>query len=364
MALFSKHSSADPEAIRSIVNAVIDPDTGQTLEQAGAVHSVDVKSKDILVYLNLIQPLFTAAQAIDSACTAALKEAFPDHSARVYVQERGIAEKTGSLAGVKNLVAISSGKGGVGKSTVAANLAVELSLMGAKVGLIDADIHGPSIPLLFGVQNEQLPAKKMEDGSLRGYPIVKHGVHIASIGFIMERDQAAVMRGPMQAGYFSSLVDQLEWGELDFLLFDLPPGTGDIQLTLAQKIPLTGAVIVTTPQDLALEDVRRGIAMFDKVKIPTLGIVENMSSYICSNCGHEEHIFSHGGGEKMAKDSDVPFLGHVPLEMPIRKAGDAGTPIALQNRTTAFKDIATSLVQETRKQNARNLQGPTVQIDL
>ncbi len=180
MAIFSKQSSAEPHEIREIINAIVDPDTQQTLEESGSIHSVDVKGNDVLVYLNLVQPLFMAAQTIDRACTEAIVAKYPDLKPRVYVQERGISEKTGSLAGVKNLIAISSGKGGVGKSTVAANLAVELSLMGAKVGLIDADIHGPSIPLLFGVQDEQLPAKKMEDGSLRGYPIVKHGVHIAS----------------------------------------------------------------------------------------------------------------------------------------------------------------------------------------
>jgi ATP-binding protein involved in chromosome partitioning len=227
------------------------------------------------------------------------------------------------IAGVNRIVAIASGKGGVGKSTLSSNLAVALARQGRRVGLLDADIYGPSQPRMMGVSKR--PASP--DGKTI-LPLVAHGVTMMSIGLMLKEDEAVVWRGPMLMGALQQLLGQVAWGELDVLIVDLPPGTGDVQLTLCQKAHLTGAIVVSTPQDVALLDARRAIDMFGKLKTPILGLVENMSTYICPNCGHEAHLFGHGGVAAEAKRIGVPFLGEVPLSLEIRLAGDAGTPIA------------------------------------
>ena len=230
------------------------------------------------------------------------------------------------IKGVKNVVAVASGKGGVGKSTTAANLALALAAEGAKVGLLDADIYGPSMPMMMGVQGkpESLDGKSME-------PMIGHGVRVMSIGFLIDGDQAMIWRGPMASQALDQLLHQTHWGtapddELDYLVVDMPPGTGDIQLTLSQKVPLTGAVIVTTPQDIALIDARKGIKMFEKVGVPILGIVENMAVHVCSACGHIEHVFGVDGGKKMATELGMDYLGALPLSMDIRLQADSGKP--------------------------------------
>lgn len=227
------------------------------------------------------------------------------------------------VSGIDRIIAIGSGKGGVGKSTVSSNLAVALARQGRRVGLLDADIYGPSQPRMMGVNKR--PASP--DGKTI-IPLQAHGVTVMSIGFMLKEDEAVIWRGPMLMGALQQLIEQVAWGELDILLIDLPPGTGDIQLTLAQRFALTGAVVVSTPQDVALLDARKALDMFSKLKTPVLGLVENMSTYICPNCGHEAHLFGHGGVGAEAAKTGVPFLGELPLDIETRLAGDAGTPIA------------------------------------
>jgi ATP-binding protein involved in chromosome partitioning len=229
----------------------------------------------------------------------------------------------------------------VGKSTVAVNLAVSLALEGAKVGLVDADVYGPSIPLMFGMnERPRLSANKL-------IPLERYGVKIMSIGFLVDPMQAVIWRGPMASGAVKQFMSDVNWGDLDYLVFDLPPGTGDIQLTLVQTIPLTGAVIVTTPQDVALADARKGLVMFNKVNVPVLGIVENMSYFVCGHCGERENIFDSGGGSRTAKELGVPFLGEIPINTRIRIGGDQGTPIVVMDETSKHA--------ETIRQIARKL---------
>ena len=227
------------------------------------------------------------------------------------------------IPGVKRVIAIGSGKGGVGKSTVSSNLAVALAKLGIKVGLLDADIHGPSQPRMMGVSKR--PASP--DGKII-IPLQAHGVTMMSLGLMLKEDEAVIWRGPMLMGALQQMLNQVEWGELDVLLIDLPPGTGDVQLTLSQKTDVTGAIIVSTPQDVALLDARKAMNMFERLEVPMLGMIENMSSYHCPKCGHEAHIFGHGGARDDANKFGLPFLGEIPLELDIREAGDGGTPIA------------------------------------
>lgn len=242
------------------------------------------------------------------------------------------------IPGVKKVIAISSGKGGVGKTTVAVNLAVALSVDGSKVGLLDADIYGPNTPIMMGV--EKPPEQK--DGKI--VPAESHGVKLISMGFFVPEETAVVWRGPMVHTAIQQFFRDVLWGELDYLLIDLPPGTGDAQLTLSQLVPLAGAVTVTTPQEVALHDVRKGLKMFEKVNVPLLGIIENMSYFVCSHCGHRTDIFSHGGGERAAEKLGVPFLGRIPIDPAIRDGGDTGKPIVVANplspQAAAFRDIA------------------------
>ncbi len=238
------------------------------------------------------------------------------------------------LPGVKNIIAVASGKGGVGKSTTAVNLALALAAEGASVGMLDADIYGPSQPMMLGItgQPESRDGKTLE-------PMEGHGIQASSIGFMIDIDTPMVWRGPMVTQALEQLLRDTNWRDLDYLVVDMPPGTGDIHLTLSQKIPVTGAVIVTTPQDIALLDARKGLKMFEKVGIPILGIVENMAMHVCSKCGHAEHIFGEGGGERMAKDYDVEYLGALPLDIRIREQTDSGTPTVVADPDGPIADI-------------------------
>jgi ATP-binding protein involved in chromosome partitioning len=249
------------------------------------------------------------------------------------------------IAGIKNIIAVASGKGGVGKSTVAANLAVALQTNGADVGLLDADIYGPSVPTMFGI-NEK-PKATAEQKII---PLEKYGIKLMSIGFLLEEDNPVIWRGPLVAQLLQQFLRNVEWGELDYLVIDLPPGTGDAQLTIVQTIPLSGAVIVTTPQDIALIDASRGLQMFNKVNVPVLGIIENMSYFLCPNCGHRTDIFSYGGGRKTAERLKVQFLGEIPIDASIREASDSGKPIVIAEpgapQSRSFMEISRRIAAE------------------
>ena len=258
------------------------------------------------------------------------------------VLTRQVQKGINSIKGIKNVIAIASGKGGVGKSSTAVNLALALSYEGANVGILDADIYGPSQPKMLGIA--QKPNSK--DGKSME-PLIAHGIQAMSIGFLVDQETPMVWRGPMVTSTLEQLLKETNWDDLDYLIIDLPPGTGDIQLTLAQKIPVTGAIIVTTPQDIALLDARRGLKMFEKVNIPILGIVENMSTHICSNCGHEEHIFGKDGGVKMCVDYNTELLGSLPLDINIRKDLDAGKPSIISNPDSQISEIYKSIARKS-----------------
>lgn len=259
---------------------------------------------------------------------------------------------------VKSTVAVASGKGGVGKSTVAANLAIALSRSGAQVGLMDTDVYGPSVPMLMGGST----APQVVEGKIE--PPVEYGVKIISMAYFLPKDEAVIWRGPMLHKTIQQFLGEVRWGALDYLLMDLPPGTGDIQLSLSQTIPLSGAVIVSTPQDLALTVASKAIAMFNKLNVPILGLVENMSYYLCSKCGHREEIFGHGGARKAAERLGFPFLGEIPLDINVRVQSDSGKPVALDGSTPygkAFQDIAAALVEQVTSAGSRTGEGISIE---
>jgi len=274
-------------------------------------------------------------------------------------KQGGLPEKK-MPEGVKNIIAVASGKGGVGKSTTAVNLAVALAQGGAKVGLLDADIYGPSIPQMMGLAGRQ---PDVDERTI--FPLENYGVKTISIGYMIKEEQAMIWRGPMVSGAVMQLLNDVAWGELDYLIVDLPPGTGDIHLTMVQSVPLTAAVVVTTPQDIALLDCRKGIAMFDKVHVPTLGIVENMSTFTCPHCGESTHIFDQGGADKLAELHNVDVLAKLPLDMAIREMSDAGTPITAarpdSEQAKAYLDLANMVISKVKKLNSRKISIPVVQ---
>ncbi len=254
-------------------------------------------------------------------------------------QQRPARREQLALPSIKYIVAVASGKGGVGKSTTAANIAVALAQLGHAVALFDADVFGPSMPRMFGLATQ----KPVSDGK-RVYPLEAHGVKVMSIGFMVAEDNPIIWRGPMVMGALEQMLRDVEWGDIDVMVVDMPPGTGDTQLTMSQRVPLAGAVIVSTPQDIALLDARKGLNMFRRVEVPVLGIIENMSYHVCSNCGHREEIFAHGGARRAAEDLDAPFLGEVPLDLKIRETSDEGAPITVQDpgspHSAAYLEIA------------------------
>lgn len=346
------------ESVLAALNAVPMPGTGRSIVEADIVRALTVDGDRVRFVLEVdpsqgaaLEPVRIAAEAavaalpgvrsVSALLTAHAPAKAPPPDLKI---GRHPTPQAGPAAvpGVKRILAIGSGKGGVGKSTVAANLAVALAQAGKAIGLLDADIYGPSQPRMMGVN--QRP--KSPDGKTI-LPLYAHGVTLMSIGLMLKEGEAVVWRGPMLMGALQQLMGQVAWGELDVLLVDLPPGTGDVQLTLSQKYRLTGAIIVSTPQDVALLDARKALDMFDKTKVPVLGLIENMSSYICPNCGHEAHLFGHGGARAEAERLGLPFLGEIPLDIAIRLSGDAGTPIAAQpdsREAAAFRAIARRLI--------------------
>jgi ATP-binding protein involved in chromosome partitioning len=311
---------------RLLAGNYVEPYLGMPLGEAKAVKSVRLDGARPVVDVELGFPLGDYGRTLAAALEQQLR-AQPGLEEAVVtvgwkVQSQAVQGQLQPLPGIRNVIAVASGKGGVGKSTTAVNLALALALDGARVGLLDADIYGPSQPRMMGLQGER-PVSK--DGR-RIQPLEAFGVKVISIGFLIEEEQPMVWRGPMVTQALTQLLNDTDWGELDYLVIDLPPGTGDIQLTLSQRVPVSGAVVVTTPQDIALLDARKGLRMFQKVAVPVLGVVENMSTHVCSNCGHEEPIFGAGGGERMAQQYGVRLLGQLPLDIRIRKETDEGHP--------------------------------------
>ncbi|MGJ3701426.1 MULTISPECIES: iron-sulfur cluster carrier protein ApbC [Variovorax] len=314
-----------PEGLMDALKAVQDPNTGKNFVATRSLKNLQISEGDVSFDLELGYPAKSQHPALRKALVAAAKTVPGVSNVSVNITTKVISHAVQRgvqlMPNVKNIIAVASGKGGVGKSTTAANLALALAAEGAAVGLLDADIYGPSQPMMLGIEGRP----ESEDGKTME-PLENHGVQVMSIGFLVDQDEAMIWRGPMATQALEQLLRQTNWKDLDYLIVDMPPGTGDIQLTLSQRVPMTGAVIVTTPQDIALLDAKKGIKMFEKVGVPILGIVENMAVHICSNCGHVEHIFGSEGGKKMAEQYQMEYLGALPLDINIRLQADSGKP--------------------------------------
>ncbi|MBT8630542.1 iron-sulfur cluster carrier protein ApbC [Polynucleobacter paneuropaeus] len=333
------------ENVETVLRSIINPDSKIDLMSSGSIKNLSVSDNNIQLEVVLGYPAKSQFQAIQDLVVAALKKIADVKNIQVTVSNNIVAHTVQRgvklLPGVKNIIAVASGKGGVGKSTTAANLALALSAEGARVGILDADIYGPSLPMMLGINGR--PQTK-EENTIE--PMEGHGLQASSIGFLVDQDSPMVWRGPMVTSALEQLLRQTRWRDLDYLIVDMPPGTGDIQLTLSQKVPVTGAVIVTTPQDIALLDARKGLKMFEKVGVPIIGIVENMSTYICPSCGHEEHVFGSGGGQKMCSDYSVDFLGSLPLNLSIREQSDAGCPTVVAEPNSAISQVYKQIARQ------------------
>ena len=333
------------EALMTALKAVVDPNTGRDFVAGKSIKGVQIADDDVSFELELGYPAKSQHAALRRALVAAAKTVpgVGNVSVNIVTKVTSHAVQRGVqlLPNVKNIIAVASGKGGVGKSTTAANLALALAAEGAAVGLLDADIYGPSQPMMLGIEGrpESDDGKTME-------PLENHGVQVMSIGFLIDPDEAMIWRGPMATQALEQLLRQTNWKDLDYLIVDMPPGTGDIQLTLSQRVPMTGAVIVTTPQDIALLDAKKGIKMFEKVGVPILGIVENMAVHICSNCGHAEHIFGADGGKKMAEQYQMDYLGALPLDINIRLQADSGKPTVVADPDGAVAGIYKAIARQ------------------
>ncbi len=312
-------------SLLAALGTVTDPHTGQDFVSTKALKNLQADGGQVSFDIELGYPARSQHEALRQALVAAARRVPGVSDVTVNIATRVVAHAVQRgvqlLPQVRNIVAVASGKGGVGKSTTAANLALALAAEGASVGLLDADIYGPSQPMMMGIEGRP----ESEDGKTMD-PMRNHGVQVMSIGFLIDPNQAMIWRGPMATQALEQLLRQTNWRDLDYLIVDMPPGTGDIQLTLSQRVPMTGAVIVTTPQDIALLDARKGVAMFDKVGVPILGLVENMAAHVCTKCGHVEHIFGEGGGQRYAAERGIDYLGALPLDMAIRLQADGGKP--------------------------------------
>ncbi|HUI31721.1 MAG TPA: iron-sulfur cluster carrier protein ApbC [Candidatus Acidoferrales bacterium] len=357
--------------ILSVLKNIKDPDLHRDIVSLGFVKKVDITEKQIDIEIQLTTPACPVRDELKSQTVNEIRklgfkgEVNVSMTSQVVTHANQIREQI--LPEVKNTIAVASGKGGVGKSTVAVNLAVALAKDGAKVGIVDADVYGPSLPLMLGVTDKP-ETERIDEKHFKIYPVEKFGIKLMSIGFLVDTETPMIWRGPMASGAVKQFLTDVIWQDLDYMIFDLPPGTGDVQLTLVQTIPLTGAVIVTTPQDVSLADVRRGVRMFQKVNVPILGVIENMSYYICSHCGHREEIFSNGGGKRTAANFGVPFLGEIPLYTPIRIGGDTGRPIILMEpeseQASMIQSVARQLAAQVSITNFSSGEKQKVEIEL
>ncbi len=350
MSLFS---NAALPTLRDAVAAIPLTDWDLSLGQAAQIQQFELRSGVLWVELKWSIPKPGDTASTERLVQAALQAAgFAGQiklTQSVEIRARAVQKPLKPLPGVGNIVAVASGKGGVGKSTVAVNLALAWSAMGARVGILDADIYGPSLPLLLGIAGQRptsVDGKKIE-------PVLAHGLKVMSIGLLIDADQPAVWRGPMVTQALTQLLQETIWGDLDYLVIDMPPGTGDLQLTLAQRVPVAGAVIVTTPQTLAVADARKGLKMFEKVDVAVLGVVENMATHVCSACGHADAVFAHGGGELLAAEAGLPLLGRLPLHAAIATAADEGRPSVLTQAATPHGQAYFAMARRTAGALAR-----------
>jgi ATP-binding protein involved in chromosome partitioning len=350
--------------VRSQLEQVQDPNLQQNLLQSGAIKEISITGNIINIVIQLGYPWLQAAEFLAALIQPHLLALWPQAKLNLtvnqHIRRHLAANGVKSLPQIKNIIAVASGKGGVGKSTVAVNLALALQQQGARVGILDADIYGPSQPHMLGVTIKPIIR---DDKSIQ--PIIIYGLQSMSIGYLINADTPAVWRGPMVSGALQQMLNSTAWYDLDYLIVDLPPGTGDVQLTLAQKIPVCGTVVVTTPQDVALLDVTKAIGMFVRVKVPILGVVENMSVHVCSNCGQQDHIFGSDGGARLASEQQVRLLASIPLERNMREQADLGVPIVIADPTAAssliFKDLALKVAAELAK-TPRNFSVPLTNI--
>ena len=355
------------QGLLAALASVCDPHTGKDFVSTRAVRNVQISGGDVAFDVELGYPAQSLVPELRRQFISAAKGVAGVENVSVNIATKVVAHAVQRgmplLPGVKNIIAVASGKGGVGKSTTAANLALALAREGARVGILDADIYGPSQGIMFGIAEGTRPLIKDQKWLL---PIEAHGVQVMSMAFLADENTPMVWRGPMVSGALMQLISQTAWDNLDYLVVDMPPGTGDIQLTLAQKVPVAGAVIVTTPQDLALLDARKGVEMFRKVNIPVLGVVENMAVHICSNCGHAEHLFGEGGGEKLAAQYGVDLLASLPLSMAIRMQSDGGKPTTIADPESQIAMVYQELARNVGAGIAQGGQGaqgmPSIEI--
>ncbi|WHZ18628.1 MAG: [4Fe-4S] cluster assembly scaffold protein Mrp [Rhodanobacteraceae bacterium] len=352
--------------VRELLAGITDPHTGASLADGGAIRGVGVDGDKAAVEIALGYPAdgwrkdFAAQIKRTLEADPAIAQATVSVTTRIATHK--VQGNLMPLPGVKNIIAVASGKGGVGKSTVAVNLALALAAEGANAGVLDADIYGPSQPLMLGISGRP----ESPDGKTI-IPMTNHGLQVMSIGFLVGEDTPMVWRGPMVTQALTQLLQSTLWRDLDYLVVDMPPGTGDIQLTLTQRVPVAGAVIVTTPQDIALLDAKKGLKAFEKVQVPVLGIIENMATHVCSNCGHEEHIFGAGGGAKMAEQYGVPLLGSLPLDIRIREQADGGNPTVAadpdSDLSLRYRGIARNTAARLSLQAERDMTGvPNIRV--
>lgn len=356
------------ESVKKSLSRVMDPDLHRDLVSLNMIKDIKIVRNIIQVEVELTTPACPLKDKIKSDCINEIKKDHPDASGVEITMGARVSGRTGSganiIPGVKNTIAVASGKGGVGKSTVAVNLAVSLAKLGASVGLIDADIYGPSIPLMLGIKEK--PRVYQDKDTMKMIPIENYNIKLMSIGFLIDEQNPVIWRGPMASGAVKQFMSDVEWGDLDYLIFDMPPGTGDIQLTLCQTIPLTGAVIVTTPQAVSLADAQKALKMFNRVNVPILGVIENMSYFIAPDTGAKYDIFGTGGGEKLAKENNTQMLGGIPIDPRIRLGGDSGKPIvheyADSENAKAIIEIAKNLAAQISISNIQSAMKPKMEI--